>query len=129
MRILLTLLSMLLVGTPAAAAPEWRQAREYDVLLSNLDIRPERMEFRAGEPLRLRLINNSTMAHSFSADEFFRSAQLRPREQKLVTNGKVELAPGETREILIVPAAGEYGARCANLIHRILGMNARILVQ
>ena len=129
MRIVLTSLLMLLAAAPAGAAPDWRQAREYEVLLSNLDIEPERMEFRAGEPLRLRLVNNSSISHSFSAADFFRAGEVRPRERKFVSGGKVELAPGETREILILPAAGEYSARCANLFHRILGMSAKIVVR
>ncbi len=127
----LTILFGLAIGVaaPAAAAPEWRQAREYDVLLSNLDIQPPTMEFRAGEPLRLRLINNSPTAHSFSAAEFFRAGEVRPRERRLVSGGRVDVGPGETREILIVPKAGEYSARCSNLLHRVLGMSAKIVVR
>ena len=129
MRSLLPLLTLLAVAAPAQAAPEWRAAREYDVLLSSFDIQPQRIALKAGEPVRLRLINNSSIAHSFSAEEFFSSGEIRSRDQKLVGSGKVEIGPGDTREVLIVPKAGRYGARCANLFHRILGMSARILVE
>ena len=119
----------LAVSAPAAAAPDWRQAREYDVLLSSFDIQPRLIELRAGEPVRLRLINNSTTSHSFSADDFFSSGEVRPRERKLVSTGRVDVEPGQTREVLIVPKPGRYAARCANLFHRIMGMTARIVVQ
>lgn len=117
------------LGSPAAAAPDWRQAREYDVLLSSFDIQPPTMNFRAGEPLRLRLINNSVEAHSFSAPGFFAAGEVRSRERKAVGNGNVSVGPGETREILIVPKAGRYSARCSNLFHRVMGMRARIVVE
>lgn len=117
------------LGSPAAAAPDWRQAREYDVLLSSFDIQPPAMNFRAGEPLRLRLINNSGETHSFSAKGFFNAAEVRSRERKAIGNGSVSVGPGETREILIVPKAGRYSARCSNLFHHVMGMRARIVVE
>lgn len=129
MRSLLLPLFLLLASAAAAAAPDWRGAREYDVLLSSFDIQPQQMQFKAGEPVRLRLINNSTIPHSFSAGDFFSSGEVRPREKKLVSGGRVEVAPGETRELLIVPKAGRYSARCSNLFHRVMGMSARIVVE
>ena len=123
------LLFLALLASPAAAAPDWRQAREYDVLLSSFDIQPGRIELRAGEPLRLRLINNSTIPHSFSAGGFFGTGEVRSRERAFVKGGRVEVGPGETREILIVPKAGRYSARCSNLFHRVMGMSADIVVK
>ena len=123
------LLSLALLSAPAAAAPEWRQSREYEILLSSFDIAPHTMQFRAGEPLRLRLVNNSTVPHSFSARGFFAAAQIRPRERDVLTRGSIQVPPGATRTILLVPAAGRYSARCSSLFHRILGMTARITVE
>lgn len=129
MRSLLPLLTLLAVAAPAWAAPDWRAAREYDVLLSSFDIQPQSIAFKAGEPVRLRLINNSSIAHSFSAKGFFSSGEIRPRDQKLVSGGKIDVGPGDTREVMIVPKAGRYSARCANLFHRVMGMNASIVVE
>ena len=123
------LAGLILVASPALAAPDWRQAREYDVLLSSFDIQPSLMAFKAGEPLRLRLINNSQEAHSFSAGGFFSAGEIRTRERAIVKGGTVSVGPGETREILIVPAAGRYSARCASFFHRIMGMSAKIVVE
>ncbi len=129
MRSFLLSLSLLPLAAPAQAAPDWRDAREFDVLLSSFDIQPQSIAFKAGEPVRLRLINNSSISHSFSAGDFFSSGEVRPRDKKLVSGGKVDVGPGDTREILIVPKAGRYGARCANLFHRVMGMSARIVVE
>ena len=129
MRNLLFLVPAILIATPVAAAPDWRQAREYDVLLSSFDIQPQIVKLKAGEPVRLRLINNSTIAHSFAAGDFFSAGEVRPRDKQLVSGGKIEVGPGTEREVLIVPKAGRYGVRCGNLFHRIMGMSSRIVVE
>ena len=123
------LLVLSILAAPAAAAPDWRQAREFDVLLSNLDIEPETIRLRAGEPVRLRLVNNSHIPHTFSAGDFFEKAQYRNRDRGAVGDGQLTIGPGDTREVVLVPAAGRYSASCANLFHRILGMRARIVVE
>ena len=117
------------VAAPAAAQTDWRQAREYDVLLSNLDIQPETIRLKAGEPVRLRFVNNSHITHSFSAGDFFRAGQYRNRDKGAIGGGSVEVGPGDTREVVMVPAAGRYSARCSNLFHWLMGMRARIVVE
>ncbi len=123
------LLCLILGVSPAAAAPEWRQAREYDLLLSSFDIQPEKIRFKAGEPVRLRLINNSTVAHSVSAKGLFKSAEVRPSDAEGVANGNVTVGGGQTREILLVPAPGRYKMRSGNLFYRLMGMSAEIIVE
>ena len=123
------LASLSLIAAPAAAQTEWRQAREVDVLLSNLDIQPETIRLRAGEPVRLRFVNNSHIPHSFSAGGFFKASQYRNRDKGAIGGGSVEIGPGDTREVVLVPAKGRYSARCSNLFHRVMGMSARIIVE
>jgi hypothetical protein len=123
-------LSLALLAAPAlAAAPEWRQARDYEVRLSSYEIAPRTMRFRAGEPLRLRLVNISGQQHSFDADGFFAGAQIRGREARAVRGGKVVVPPGDVREILMVPVAGRYRARSGSLLSRFLGMSSTIIVE
>jgi plastocyanin len=123
------LLCLMPTVSPAAAAPEWRQAREYDLLLSSFDIQPAKIRFKAGEPVRLRLINNTGIAHSVTAKGLFKSAEVRPRDASGVANGNVTVGSGETREILLVPAPGRYTMRSGNLIYRLMGMSAEIVVE
>jgi uncharacterized cupredoxin-like copper-binding protein len=129
MRALALFVPALFLAAPAAAAPDWRQAREYDVLLTSFDIEPARIELKAGEPVRLRLINKGGTPHSFSAERFFATSEVRRREKPLVASGKVVVAPGDMREILLVPQAGTYDARAGNLFHRLMGMSSRIIVR
>jgi hypothetical protein len=125
----LAALLLALLPASAVAAPEWRQARDYEVRLSSFDIEPGTMHFRAGEPLRLRLVNVSGQPHSFDADGFFAAAQVRGREARAIRSGKVVVPPNDVREILLVPKAGRYSAHSGSLFNRVLGMSSRIIVE
>lgn len=104
-------------------------AAEYDVQLSTYDIQPGEIRLKAGEPVRLRFVNNSNRDLSFSAGDFFRSAQLRRRDSALVKGGAVKVPPLSTRTVVLVPKPGRYRAEGANLLHRLLGMSGRIIVE
>lgn len=125
----LFLSAALLLASPAFAQPDWRTAPEYDVRLSTYDIEPGELRLKAGEPVRLRFVNGSNQQLTFSAQVFFKSAQLRRRDAELVKGGSVEVPPLSTRTLVLVPKAGRYGMRGANLLHRLLGMDGKIIVE
>ena len=127
MRSLLLPLALLLASP--AAAQEWRMAPEYDVLLTTYDIQPGEIRLKAGEPVRLRFVNNSNQGLRFSAGDFFRNSQLRRRDSGLVKGGSLEVPALSTRTLVLVPKAGRYKAIGANLLHRLLGMSGRIIVE
>jgi hypothetical protein len=104
-------------------------APEYDVLLTAYDIQPGEIRLKAGEPVRLRFVNTTNQGLSFSAGGFFRSAQLRRRDAALVQGGSIKVPPLSTRTVVLVPKAGRYKANGANLLHRLLGMSGRIIVE
>ena len=104
-------------------------APEYDVQLSTYDIQPREIRLRAGEPVRLRFVNNSNQRLTFSAGGFFRSARMRRRDSSLVKGGAVSVPPLSTRTIMLVPRPGRYRTQGANLFHRLLGMGGRIIVE
>ena len=128
MRLLLTLLAAASLAGPAHAQ-EWRDAPEYDVLLTSYDIVPGTIRLKAGEPVRLRFVNNSNQKHDFSARAFFRAAQLRRRDAALVADGRLEVPPLATETIVLVPKAGRYRISSSNLLHRVLGMTGTIVVE
>ena len=128
MRRLFALLALALLAG-SAAAQEWRQAPEYDVLLTSYDIVPETIRLEAGKPVRLRFVNNSNQSHEFSARGFFRTAQLRGRDARLVADGSLEVGPLSTETIALVPKAGRYRVSSGNLLHRLLGMTGKIVVE
>jgi plastocyanin len=104
-------------------------APEYDVQLSTYDIQPGEIRLKAGEPVRLRFVNNSNQGLTFSARDFFRSAKLRRRDVQAVKGGTVRIPPLSTRTVVLVPRAGRYRAQGANFLHRLLGMSGRIIVE
>jgi plastocyanin len=128
MRLLLTFLAAAALAG-SAHAQEWRNAPEYDVLLTSYDIVPETIRLKAGEPVRLRFVNNSNQKHDFSARGFFRASKLRRRDADLVADGSLEVPPLATETIVLVPSAGRYRISSRNLLHRILGMTGTIVVE
>ena len=104
-------------------------APEYDVQLSTYDIQPGEIRLKAGEPVRLRFVNNSNQGLTFSAGDFFRSSQMRRRDANLVKGGSVKVPPLSTRTVVLVPKPGRYRAQGANFLHRLLGMSGRIIVE
>lgn len=109
--------------------PEWRQSLEYEIALDRYDIAPDVIRLPANQPVRLRFLNNTPGVLSFSAPAFFRSAHIRSGDERWLLHGALRLGPGERREVVLVPAAGRYGARSRNFFHRLLGMSAEIIVQ
>jgi len=128
MRRLLLFLLALLVAAPAAAE-DWRLAPEYDVLVSSFEIQPRVIRLKAGEPVRLRFVNNSEQPHRFYAPAFFRFADLRGRDKALLRGGRLDVAPLSDETIAFVPRKGRYKVRGDNLFRRVLGMTARIVVE
>jgi uncharacterized cupredoxin-like copper-binding protein len=137
MRRWLTMIFCLALAAPAAAQDwrtspefqEWRMAPEYDVSLTSFEIQPHVIRLKAGEAVRLHFVNNSAQAHRFVAPDFFRNAQLRDRDRRLVHGGAVRLAPYSDETIAFVPKAGRYKVAGDNLFRRALGMTATIVVQ
>ena len=123
---------VLFAAMPAAQGaqePEWRQSSEYDVLLEPFGYQPRLIRLEAGRPVRLRFVNSGQATLSFRAPGFFRSARVRSRDSDLVASGGFRLAPGERRTIALVPARGRYRMRSGNLVHRLRGMWAEIIVE
>ena len=88
-----------------------------------------RSGWRPGGRCKLRFVNEGRATFSFCAPRFFRAARMRRRDATLAATAASELAPGERRMIALVPAPGRYRARSGNLIHRMLGMSAEIIVE
>jgi plastocyanin len=123
------LLSLPFLAAAPALAQEWRMAPEYDVLLTSNDIEPATIRLKAGEPVRLRFVNNSNQGHSFAAPGFFRDSRLRRRDAELVADGSLDVRPLSTETIALVPKAGRYTVGSGSFVRRLLGMKAKIVVE
>ena len=120
----------LLIAAPVAAQPtEWHSAPEYDVLMRPHAYEPSPIRLEAGQPVKLRFLNQGQATFSFSAGAFFRAARIRSGDAEAVVDGDLQVAPGEQRVIALVPAPGHYRARSSNIAHRLLGMSVDIIVE
>lgn len=129
-RSLLLACAAFLLGAPALAQePEWRAARDYDVLLAPWSYAPRTIHLEAGRPVRLSLVNNSEVGQHFAARSFFEAARIREADADLIRGGNIHVPAGERRLVALVPAPGRYRVRSANLLHRLLGMSAVIVVE
>lgn len=126
---LLLLPALLMLAAAPAAAQEWRSAPEYDVLLTTYDIAPEEIRLKADRPVRLRFVNTSNQGLTFSAGGFFKAAQLRRRDGRLVKDGAISVPPLATETVVLVPKKGRYKVRGGTFVHRLLGMRGRIVVE
>jgi uncharacterized cupredoxin-like copper-binding protein len=124
-------------GTPASPpqpanvaagdSVDWGAAERREIVLTDFDFTPARIELEAGKPYILHLVNRGSGSHNFDAPTFFASA--RSREPVPATG--VEVAKGEAREVALVPdAAGTYPLECSHLLHAdIFGMTGEIVVR
>jgi len=129
MRLLLLPLAALLLVAAQPPEPEWRTAVEYDVLLRPWAYEPNPILLPAGRPVRLLFVNQSPATMAFGARAFFRASRLRPRDADIVARGGFRLAPGESRAVDLGALPGHYRVRSFNLLHRLLGMSAEIVVE
>ena len=110
------------------AAPQ--AATPVNVQLSNFKFAPKTIVLDRGRSYVLRLYNASGGGHDFTARQFFAAASIAPTDRRWVTEGEVEVPPGQLREIrLTAPAAGRYKVKCTHTFHKTLGMTGTIIVR
>lgn len=101
-----------------------------NVQLSNFRFTPKTIVLDHGRPYALRLYNASSGGHDFTARQFFGAASIAPADRRWVTEGEVEVPPGQLREIrLTAPAPGRYKVKCTHTFHKTLGMSGTIIVR
>ncbi len=131
MRRLLALL-LVLFAVPVAAQgpePEWRLAREEQVLVRVGRFEPAVLRLESGQPTRLVFRNSSNVRLSISADPFFAASRVHPRDAQGIHRGGFTLGPGEVRSITVVPYQGVYSIGSGSWFRRRLGMRARVIVE
>lgn len=113
----------------APASVDFANAAEQRVELSNFDFTPREVRLRAGRPYALVLTNVASGGHDFAAPEFFAAALVMPAEASLIAEGEIDVPPGQTRTVHLVPAAGTYKVVCTHTGHALLGMTGTIVVE
>jgi uncharacterized cupredoxin-like copper-binding protein len=123
-----------LIAVPLAllgAQPAAPQApTPVNVQLANYKFTPKTVVLDHGRAYVLRLQNNTDGGHDFTASEFFAAANVAAGDRPMVSEGVVEVPPGQVREIhLTAPAAGRYKLKCSHSFHKMFGMSGKIVVR
>jgi uncharacterized cupredoxin-like copper-binding protein len=87
---------------------------------------PSPIVLNAGKAVTLSFVNRAGKSHDFTAEKFFRASKIISGK---VGEGEVDLAPGQTASVTLVPAAGRYKAHCGHPFHKMLGMHTDIIVR
>ena len=102
-----------------------------NVQLANFSFTPKTIVLDNGHSYVLRLANVSDGGHDFTAREFFAASAIAADDWRLVTEGEVEVPPGQVKEIhLTAPGApGTYNLKCSHSFHKMFGMSGSIVVR
>src|SRR5687767_392409 len=112
----------LIASSSVAATP----APVQHVELRSYAYNPAPIRLKAGKPVTLHFMNQAGKSHDFTARRFFASSKILSGS---APNGEVELKPGATAAITLIPAAGKYKVHCGHPFHKQLGMKAKIIVE
>lgn len=121
-------LPLILLGAQPAAP---QAPAVIGVQLANFSFTPKTIVLDHGHSYVLRLANVADGGHDFTAPEFFAASAITADDRPLVTEGEVEVPPGQVREIhLTAPgAAGKYHLKCSHSFHKMFGMSGSIVVR
>ena len=128
MRIAALFFPLIMLGAQPAAS---QAPTVVNVQLANFSFTPKSITLDHGHSYVLRLANVADGGHDFSAEEFFAASAIAAEDRSLVTEGAVEVPPGQVREIhLTAPgAAGSYHLKCSHSFHKMFGMSGSIVVR
>jgi plastocyanin len=98
------------------------------VRLSNFAFDPDHLRLKAGAPIRLHLVNESSGGHDFSAPAFFASSSILAGSP-VPSNGELAVGSHQTVEIAVVPhTPGTYRLECTHFLHSLFGMHGTVEV-
>jgi plastocyanin len=96
------------------------------VLLADFSFSPDDITLHAGEPVTLRLVNQSAGGHDFNAPKFFAASSF-PAGSMAPAGGGIEVGPKQTVEVALTPrTVGTYPVTCTHFLHSLFGMTATI---
>ena len=119
------LIAPLLLCADAAAAQIFAPPVQ-SIALYSYGFNPTPIVLNAGKAVTLSFVNRAGKSHDFTAEKFFRASKILSGK---VGEDEVDLAPGQTASVTLVPAAGRYKAHCGHPFHKMLGMHTDIIVR
>src|SRR6478672_8947885 len=109
-----------LAASPAAAQPQ-----AITISVFSFGFTPKPIHLRAGQPVTLTFVNQSSHGHDFTAPEFFAASAV---SAGAAPGGKIPLAGNQTKSITLTPRTGTYPAHCSHFLHSSMDMTDQIVV-
>ena len=113
----------------APASTDFANAQRVEVALDSFSFAPQTISLAANRPVVLVLSNVSDGRHDFAAPGFFAAARIADYDASVITDGKVEVAPGDSVELRLIPMQGGYDVECTHFGHSLRGMTGSIVVR
>ena len=114
-------------GSSASDTASFDQVETVEIALTNFAFGPDALELEAGKAYALQFTNEG-FPHDYTAPEFFAAAQIAPEDAGSVVDGVVDVPPGGTVTVRLIPVAGTYEVLCVKPGHADLGMKGSITV-
>ena len=109
-----------------SAASQQIAAPVQGIALYSYGYNPDPIVLTAGKAVTLNFVNRATKGHDFTAKKFFSSSRIISGN---VGEGEVDLTPGRSASVTLIPAAGRYKVHCGHPFHKMLGMSGDIVVR
>jgi len=124
MRTFLLITPILLCAGSAASQPV--AAPVQGIALYSYGYNPDPIVLTAGKAVTLNFLNRATKGHDFTAKKFFSSSRIISGD---VGEGEIDLGPGRSASVTLVPTAGRYKVHCGHPFHKMMGMSGEIVVR
>ena len=124
MRAFILIASTLLCAGSAASQPV--AAPVQGIALYSYGYNPDPIVLVAGKAVTLKFVNRAGKGHDFTAKKFFSSSRIISGD---VGEGEIDLGPGRSASVTLVPTAGRFKVHCGHPFHKMMGMSGDIVVR
>ena len=114
------------LGLAATASAQPVAAPANTIVLYTYGYQPNPIVLTAGRPVTLNFVNRAGKGHDFTAVKFFAASRILSGN---ASGGEIDLGPGQSRSVTLIPATGRYGVHCGHPFHKMLGMRGDIVVR
>jgi plastocyanin len=120
------LLAAAAIGFAATASAQPVAAPAYTIALYSYGYQPGTIVLSAGRAVTLNFVNRAGKGHDFTAPKFFAASRILSGN---AGGDEIDVGPGQSRSITLIPTAGRYAVHCGHPFHKMLGMRGDIVVR
>src|SRR4051812_33442443 len=86
-----------------AAGPDFGGARPVNLSLDSFSISPEVLHLKAGQPILLRIANDSGNSHDLTAPDFFAQSAMAAADRAKIKAGRLSLRASQSEVLRLTP--------------------------